>query len=138
MELRYDYSLKQISSNTIDTKQGNEEKISIIYNPIKYDNFEVQFNFSKEINTGNGFNEIQKDILFQTTNESIELNVIPRNDEIYLSSLNLNINIPNNISPIIEKISFTGEGYFKYIVDRINPENQFYVNGFLFSFKMDL
>ena len=139
LEIRTDFSKKYLNSNTTTRKLGNEEKYQVTYNPIKYENFELQLNISKQINRGFGFNTIQKDQLLQTNNENIALSIIPRNDEVYLGSLNLNMVFPSLISDsLIDKVVVSGEGYLKYINDRISPENNIMINGFLFSIRLEL
>ena len=139
LEIRSDFSKKYLSSNSTPRKAGNEEKYELIYNPNKYENFEIQLNISKVINNGFGFNKIQKDQLLQTNNENIALNIIRRNDEVYLGSLNLSMVFPSLISDsLIDKIVVSGEGYLKYINDRLSPENSLMINGFLFSIRLEL
>ena len=114
LEIRSDFSKKYLSSNSTPRKAGNEEKYELIYNPIKYENFEIQLKLTKELNYGFGFNKIQKDQLLQTNNENIALNSIRRNDEVYLGSLNLNIVFPSTTKgSIIDKVILSGEGLSK-------------------------
>ena len=136
-ELRADLSRKYLKSNQNANKSGHEEKYTLLYNPIKYENFELQLKLTKELNYGFGFNTIQKDQLLQTNNEVIELDIVSRSDEVYLGSLNLNIVFPSTTKgSIIDKVILSGEGYLKYVNDRLNPQNTLMINGFLFSIKL--
>jgi hypothetical protein len=138
LTLSYNFLLKQLINTQKTKTSGYKDTINIKYIPIKYKNFELQFNFNREKNWGSGFNKIEKDILFQTTNEVLALDIIPRNDMVYLSSLNLNIVLPINNSEHLERIIFSGEGYFKKIIDQLTPKNAYMVNGFLFNVRMEL
>tara|TARA_A100001015_G_scaffold291876_1_gene366568 strand:- start:906 stop:3494 length:2589 start_codon:yes stop_codon:yes gene_type:complete len=138
LSIEYDYSIKELKKNTNAKLRGNSDLVKLIYNPIKYENFEVQFNLSREKNWGFGFNTIEKAQLLQSSNETLAIDIISRNDEIYLSSLNLNIIMPINNSEHLEKIIFTGEGYFKKITDNVNPSNSMMINGLLFNVRLEL
>ncbi|MGA0241790.1 MAG: hypothetical protein ACO3K7_02175 [Candidatus Marinamargulisbacteria bacterium] len=138
LSMSYDYGIKQLKSNQLNKKRGNQDLIDITYNPIKYENFSLQFKFAKERNWGFGFNTIEKDQLRQTSNESLSITIIPRNDDIYLGSLIMEITIPINSSDHLESVLLTGEGYLKRIVDRINPSNDLMINGLLFNLRLNL
>lgn len=134
----YDYSIKQLRQNYSNPLAGNRDLLKITYNPIKYENFELQLNFSREKNWGFGFNSIQKEQLMQTNSESLSIKVVSRNDEVYLGSLNMNIVMPINNSEHIEKIIFSGEAYYKKIIDRIDIGNEIMINGMLFNTRIEL
>ena len=112
--------------------------IKLNYNPIKYDNFSIQLDLSREKNWGFGFNTIAKDQLLQTTNETLSIDVINRDDTVYLGSVNMNITLPINNSEHLEKIIFTAESYFKKIVDNVDNDNSIMINGLLFNVRMEL
>ena len=126
----YDYSIKQLHSNEFNNVTGYQDIFSVIYNPIKYENFELQFKFTLDRNWGFGFNTIEQAQLLQTNNELTSIDIISRDDQIYLSSLNLNIKLPINNSEHLESVILTGEGYFKKIIDKFNPENELQLTGF--------
>lgn len=134
----YDYSIKQLRQNNSAALVGNRDLLKVTYNPIKYENFELQLNISREKNWGFGFNNIQKEQLLQTSNESLSIEVVSRNDEVYLGSLNMNIIMPINNSEHIEKIIFSGEAYYKKIIDRIDTNNEIMINGMLFNTRIEL
>ena len=102
-----------MKSSSTNFQTGYEDDAIIAYSPIKYQNFEVLFNFSKNKSWGYGFNEIDSSLLLQNSNETLSISIIPRDDETYLSSLNLSITLPINNSEHLERIIFTGEGYYK-------------------------
>ena len=137
LSIVYDYSIKQLRRNNSGSLKGNKDLIKAIYNPIKYDNFEVQFNLSRE-NWGFGFNTIQKEQLMQTSNEALSIDVVSRDDEVYLGSLNLNIVMPVNDSEHVEKIILSGEAYYKKIIDHIKKDNEIMINGMLFKVRIEL
>ena len=89
-------------------------------------------------NWGYGFNTIEQTQLLQTNNELTSIDIISRDDEVYLSSLNLNIKLPINNSEHLESVTLTGEGYLKKIIDKFNPENEITINGFLFNLRLEL
>ena len=138
LNIVYNYSIKQTKQNTSSYLTGQEDVLDITYSPFKYENFEVLFNFNREKNWGYGFNEIEKELLLQSSAENIALNIIERNDEVYLSSLNLNIILPVENSEHLERIIFSSEGYFKYVLDQYDSNNTLMINGFLFNIRMEL
>jgi hypothetical protein len=73
----YDYTIKQLRKNNETNTNGNSDLIKITYNPIKYENMEIQFDLSREKNWGFGFNSIQKAQLFQTSNDSLSIQFVP-------------------------------------------------------------
>ena len=68
----------------------------------------------------------------------MSIQIVPRNDELYLGSLNLNITLPIKNSEHLEKVIISGEGYYKKIVDLINPKNSLMINGLLFNVRIEL
>ena len=138
LSLNYNYSIKQLQKNSEARLNGYKDLVSIVYNPIKYENFEIQFNLSREKNWGFGFNTIAKELLLQSNNETLVLEIVPRNDEMFLGSLNLMITLPINNSEHLEKIIFSGEGYFKKVIDKFNSENEIMINGLLFNVRLEL
>ena len=74
----------------------------------------------------------------QSTNESLQLNIVERDDEVYLGSLNLNIILPINNSEHLEKVIFSGEGYYKKVIDRLDTKNELMINGLLFNVRIEL
>ncbi|MEC8677563.1 MAG: hypothetical protein VXX85_01765, partial [Candidatus Margulisiibacteriota bacterium] len=116
LNIGYDYSIKQLHSDDYNNVTGYQDVFSIIYNPIKYENFELQFKFTLDRNWGFGFNTIEQTQLLQTNNELTSIDIISRDDEVYLSSLNLNIKLPINNSEHLESVTLTGEGYLKKII----------------------
>ena len=138
LSLNYNYSIKQLQKNSEARLNGYKDLISIVYNPIKYENFEIQFNLSREKNWGFGFNSIAKELLLQSNNETLVLEIVPRDDQMYLGSLNLMITLPINNSEHLEKIIFSGEGYYKKVIDKFNSENEIMINGLLFNVRLEL
>lgn len=138
LELSYDYFIKHIESNQISPRAGYEERINIQYTPIKYKNFEILAKYNISRNWGSGFNDLQKDQLLQTYDENTALNIIQRDDEVQLGSINLNIILPIKKSEHLEKVIISGEGYMKRVLDELNKENEFFVTGLLFNVRMEL
>ncbi len=138
LKIIYDYTIKQLRKNNETSTNGNSDLIKITYNPIKYENMEIQFDLSREKNWGFGFNSIQKAQLFQTSNESLSIQIVPRNDEVYLGSLNLSVTIPIQNSEHLERLIVSGEGYYKRIIDRVDSKNTMMINGLLFNVRLEL
>ena len=74
----------------------------------------------------------------QTSNEALSIDVVSRDDEVYLGSLNLNIVMPVNDSEHVEKIILSGEAYYKKIIDHIKKDNEIMINGMLFKVRIEL
>lgn len=138
LDVSYKYGVKQLESTELSDLLGNDDNLTIIYNPIKYKNVKIQAQFSIERNWGFGFNSIEKEQLLQTSNEVIQTDIIARRDQTYLGSLVLNVNLPIRESRYLESVVLTGEGYLKVIRDQENPINSLRITGSLVTVRMNL
>ena len=132
LSLEYNYSIKKLKESSTNYT-GNQDKWIILYKPINYKNFNVNISFSQEANWGYGFNDIERDLLIQTSVEVVDLSIAQRNDKILLGSVNVNVRIPLDNIRYLEEFIITGEGYIKKVTDQYNNENEITITGFLFK-----
>jgi len=130
-EMGVDFGYKRLRDGTTPFVRGYQQKTTLTYKPINYQNFNVLLDFSSERNYGAGFNDIERSALLQTTGEFLDFQIRNRDDVVMLGSLIVNVIIPMDNVRYIEKIEISGEGYVKKISDKINPDNAYDITGML-------
>ena len=125
-----DYSIKQLQQNQAEFT-GHSAKATVLYNPLNFENFNLDINISQTNAWGFGFNDLERENLLQTSGAVQDFQIRNRNDSVLLASIVLSLDIELDSFRYMEKLIVSGEAYVKRITDEINPENEFEISGML-------
>ena len=129
LKIRYDLRFHQLKNNQ-DNFDGESRKLTIIYNPIHYKNYNIDIKLTEEQHSGFGFNQIENDLSQQLSGTVLRQQIRERKDKVFKASLLLTIDIPLDSYRYLDTLKITGEGYFKTISDDFIDNNNYDISGF--------
>jgi hypothetical protein len=122
LDMTFNYTLKNTQENGLQKGSGNSVYTNINYSPIKEDNFEVKFTYTRTDTWGIDFNTLDAELQNEGTGQTIQTTVSEQQNTVETGSLNLDITIPLTNSPYVEKFVISGEAFIKKITDKKDNE----------------
>ena len=129
LSIEYRHHYHRIDSND-DEFKGDSSTIALLYNPIHYDNLNVFIQLSQESHRGFGFNSIENALSQQQSGTFLRQSIRERHDEIFKASLQISVDILLPNYRYLDRLTISGEGYFKTIKDQVIERNNFDISGF--------
>jgi hypothetical protein len=127
LSISYDYSLKFTSKNKGTKEKGYSGITKASYIPIQTKNFKININYSRSDTWGEDLNVLTQQTSEQGTGDSLRTDLVHREDTVEIGSLSIDISIPLDSSPYIDRLVITGEGYLKKVTDKLDntrPETE--------------
>lgn len=135
LEISYDYGITRTRQNKTEGQISYQGSTRVNYTPFQRKNFKVNFVFSREDTWGQSFNTLDSDRTQQGTGDILATQLTKVDYTVQQGSLIVDINIPLDSSPFVERLIITGEGHLKQVIDRLDDtkaqKNSYEVSGLI-------
>ncbi len=123
LSLGYTYTFKFSNDSQSGSSQGYTGTTLIQYTPIKSPGFSVNISFRRDDTWGQDFNTLDIQSNQQASGATLISQIVNRSDTVEVATLGIDINMPmRTISPVMDKLVITGEGYFRRVTDRLDAD----------------